>query len=80
MSQLLEKIMSDVKVAMKAKDKDRLLTLRTLHSNVKKVAIDSRKEVTDSDVLQVISKGIKQREEAKEQFLKAVFVAPGKRK
>lgn len=70
-SPILTAIMADIKEAMKSKDTETLLTLRTLHSEIKNVGIDQRKETTDEDVSSVIAKGIKQRLDAIEQFEKA---------
>lgn len=70
-SPILNTIMGDIKEAMKAKDTETLLTLRTLHSEIKNVGIDQRKEITDEDVSSVIAKGIKQRLDSIEQFEKA---------
>ena len=67
-SQILETIMQHIKEAMKAQDKETLTTLRTLHSDIKNVGINKRKEITDEDVVSVIAKGIKLRLDAIEQF------------
>lgn len=67
-SQLFDTIMNDIKQAMKSQDKETLVTLRTLHSEIKNVAINKRKDITDEDVALVVAKGIKQREDAIEQF------------
>ncbi|RPJ55469.1 MAG: GatB/YqeY domain-containing protein [Dehalococcoidia bacterium] len=67
---ILDKILADIKETMKSKDTEKLITLRTLHSEIKNVGINKRKEITDEDVLAVISKGIKQRVESIEQFKK----------
>ena len=63
--------MEHIKEAMKAQDREKLMTLRTLHSEIKNVGINQRKEVTDEDVVSVIAKGIKLRLDAIEQFAKA---------
>ena len=70
-SQILDQLLADIKTAMKAREKDKLLTLRTLHAQIKNVQINERREVTDADVAAIIAKGIKQRQEAIEQFGKA---------
>ena len=69
-SSILEQILSDIKEAMKSKNSEKLLTLRTLHSEIKNVGINKRREITDEDVASVIAKGIKQRLDAIEQFKK----------
>lgn len=63
-SGLLQQILSDIKTAMKAHDSATLEVLRTLHSDIKNVAINAKKDVTDEVVLDVLSKSIKQRNES----------------
>lgn len=70
-SPLLETLMQDIKSTMKAKDSETLTTLRTLHSEIKNVGIDQKRDITDEDVATVVAKGIKQRQDAAEQFTQA---------
>ncbi len=66
---LFQSLMEDVKSAMKAHDQEKLLGLRTLMSDVKKVAIDAgRREPSDEDFLTAAAKSIKQREDSAAQF------------
>jgi len=68
----MNRINEEVKSAMKAKDKDRLLALRSLVSEIQKVAKNALHEYpTDEDVLTALTKGVKQREDSIEQFNKA---------
>jgi uncharacterized protein YqeY len=67
-SEILDRVLADIKTAMKAKDKDRLAALRFLHSEIKNVSINERRDVTDEDAISVVSKMIKQRQESIEQF------------
>jgi uncharacterized protein YqeY len=69
-SALLDRILDDIKVAMKAREKEKLAALRLLNAEIKNVEINERREVTDDDALTVISRLIKQRQEAIEQFAK----------
>ncbi len=69
-SELLNQILSDIKTAMKAHDAATLEVLRTLHSDIKNVAINAKKDVTDDVVLDVLSKSIKQRNESIEMLRK----------
>lgn len=63
------KIQEDVKEAMKARDQEKLLALRTLSSDIKKIAIDAgRRDPSDDDVLAAVARAIKQREDSAEQF------------
>ena len=65
---LLDRILADIKTAMKARDQDAVTALRLLHAEVKNVAIDQRRDPTNDDVLTVIGRLVKQRQEAIEQF------------
>lgn len=69
-SPLLQEILADIKVAMKAHDSVTLEVLRTLHSDIKNVAINAKKDVTDDIVLDVLAKSIKQRNESIEMLRK----------
>jgi uncharacterized protein YqeY len=63
------KLQEDIKEAMKARDQDKLLALRTLSSDIKKIAIDAgRRDPSDEDVLTAVARAIKQREDSAEQF------------
>ena len=68
---LKEKIMQDMKEAMKAKDTAKVSTLRLLISEIKNKEIDKRGELTDDEILAVIQKAVKQRKESIEQYEKA---------
>ena len=66
---LEEKIMQDYVAAMKAQDKVRSSALSFLRAKLKDVIIEKRvKALDDSDVIAVIKKQVKQRQEAIEQF------------
>ncbi|MFA5038360.1 MAG: GatB/YqeY domain-containing protein [Candidatus Omnitrophota bacterium] len=68
---LEEKIMADFKEAMKTKDQIRTQTLSFLRSEIKYAAIDKKKDVLDDpDVLAVIKRLIKQRQDSISQFEK----------
>jgi len=69
-SSILERILSDIKVAMKAGEKEKVLTLRTLNSEIKNREIQERRELTDDEVLAVIQKAVKQRHDSIEEFRK----------
>lgn len=62
------KIQEDMKAAMRAKEMDRLGTIRMLLAAMKQKEVDERVVLTDSDVLKIIEKSIKQRREAASQF------------
>jgi uncharacterized protein YqeY len=66
---LEEKILADYKQAMKNRDRLRSSVLSFLRSSLKNLAIDKRKDIlSDEEVISVIKKQIKQREDSIEQF------------
>lgn len=67
--EIREKIMNDMKSAMRDKDQVKLDTIRGLQSAIKNREIEARPEaITADDVLGVIKKLVKQRKESIEQF------------
>lgn len=68
---LLEQINNDLKDAMRAKDADKLTTLRMLTSAVKNKKIELIKdELTDEEVQQVVQREVKQRQDAVAEYEK----------
>jgi hypothetical protein len=67
---LRAQITEDMKTAMRAKDAPRLSAIRLLLAALKQREIDERIELTDTDVLAIIDKMIKQRRDSIEQFEK----------
>jgi uncharacterized protein len=67
-SALLDKLMADIKEFMRARDTDKLTALRMLHSEIKNLTVNAGKEATDDDVIAAVSRAIKQRSDAVEQF------------
>ena len=67
-SDLKIRLRADLTTARKARDKLRTLVLSTLLSEVRNKEIDQRGDLDDDGVVQVISKGIKQRKDAAEQM------------
>lgn len=67
-SELKNRIQSDVNAARKARDKTRVLVLSTLLSEIRNKEIDGGGELDDEGVVQVISKAIKQRNDAATQM------------
>ena len=65
---LKSRIQADLNEARKQRDKVRTLVLSTVLSELKNREIDSRVELDDDGALQVISKAIKQRQDASEQM------------
>ena len=68
---LKDKILADIKQAMKDKDNFKRDALRFLHSAIKQVEIDSRKDLDDSEIIKIIQKSIKQRNDSIEQYKQA---------
>ncbi|HEY4542007.1 MAG TPA: GatB/YqeY domain-containing protein [Noviherbaspirillum sp.] len=65
---LKEKITDDMKAAMRAKDIGRLATIRLLTAAMKQKEVDERIELSDTHVLAIIEKMIKQRKDSIAQF------------
>ncbi len=68
---LKERLTAEMKVSMRAKDKKRLVVIRSLLAAVKQVEVDSRATVDDAGVLAIIDKAMKQRRDSHQQFLDA---------
>lgn len=64
MSEIKSKLQEDVKVAMKARDKERLTTLRGLSAAIKQIEVDERIEVDDSRIIEVFNKELKKRRDS----------------
>jgi uncharacterized protein len=65
---LRERITEDMKAAMRAKDSERLSALRLLLAAIKQREVDERIELTDTEVVGVIDKMLKQRRDSITQF------------
>ena len=65
---LKEKITEDMKAAMRAKESEKLATIRLLTAAIKQREVDERIELDDDQVLSVIEKMIKQRKDSITQF------------
>jgi uncharacterized protein YqeY len=61
-------IKDDIKVAMKAKDVKKRDALRLLDSAMKQIEVDERKELSNDDVIAIIMKQIKQRNDSVTQY------------
>jgi uncharacterized protein YqeY len=67
---LKEKITEDMKTAMRAKDAARLGAIRLLLSAMKQREVDERIELSDTDIVAIIDKMLKQRRDSIAQFEK----------
>lgn len=65
---LKEQINEDMKSAMRAKDASRLGTIRLLTAAIKQKEVDERVDMTDTLVLAIIEKMLKQRKDSIAQF------------
>ena len=67
---LKDTLTADMKSALKAGEKDRLKVLRLLLADIKRVEVDTRKELDEAALLAVVEKAVKQRRDSIEQFEK----------
>ncbi len=65
---LSERIEKDYVTAFKAKKTDEVAVLRMLKAAVKNKQVDLRRELTDNEILDVLAKQVKQRQESIDQF------------
>src|SRR3954471_13296909 len=65
---LKEKIVSDLTAAMKAKDADRLSTLRMVKANLMNRQIEKGGELTDEEITKALQSLVKQRRDSIEQY------------
>jgi len=67
----LERINEDLKAAMKAKDSERLSTLRMVKTALKNREIDKMSALTDEESIKVLQSLVKQRRDSVEQYQQA---------
>lgn len=63
-----EKILEDMKTAMRSHEKDRLGTIRLIMAALKQREVDERIELTDEQILATLNKMIKQRRDSISQY------------
>lgn len=68
---LSERLNEDMKQAMKSQDKFKLSTIRMVRATIKNLEIDLKRTLDDSEVLDILSREIKQRKDALQEFEKA---------
>ncbi len=68
---LRTQIKDDIKTAMKAKEVAKRDALRLLDSAMKQIEVDERKELSDDDVIKIIQKQMKQRNDSMAQYKEA---------
>ena len=67
---MVEKLKQDMIEAMKAKDKERLPTIRMIKGDLDKEHIDKKREINDDLLIEVVNRGIKQRKDSISEFEK----------
>jgi uncharacterized protein YqeY len=67
-SAIKEQITEDMKTAMRAQDKEKLVTIRLILAAIKQREVDERIVLTDENVLSILDKMLKQRRESITQF------------
>ena len=65
------RIREDMKLAMKAKEKEKLGVIRLILAAIKQKEVDERIELNDTQVLQLLDKMVKQRRDSIDAFNKA---------
>ena len=68
---LKERITEDMKTAMRAKDSERLGTIRLLMASMKQKEVDERIELDDAAIVAIVDKLIKQRKDSVTAFTQA---------
>ncbi|MCX7660825.1 MAG: GatB/YqeY domain-containing protein [Caldimonas manganoxidans] len=68
---LKDRISDDMKAAMRAKDSERLSTIRMLLAAIKQKEVDERITLDDAGVIGIVDKLIKQRKDAAAQYAQA---------
>jgi uncharacterized protein YqeY len=70
-SEILNNIKAAMKDAMRAKEKERLATIRLIQAEFKRVEVDERIELDDDRVIAILDKMVKQRRDSVRQYLDA---------
>ncbi|MFN2288163.1 MAG: GatB/YqeY domain-containing protein [Chromatocurvus sp.] len=68
---LADTIKAAMKDAMRARDKDRLGTIRLIQSEFKRIEVDERIDVDDARALAILDKMVKQRRDSQAQYEEA---------
>ena len=68
---LRDTIKAAMKVAMKARDKERLGTIRLILADFKRIEVDERIEIDDARAITVMDKMLKQRRDSAQQYTDA---------
>ena len=68
---LSDRLNEDMKQAMKSQDKFKLSVIRMVRSTIKNSEIDLKRALDDNEVLDVLTREIKQRKDSLQEFTKA---------
>ncbi|MHA7816728.1 MAG: GatB/YqeY domain-containing protein [Pseudohaliea sp.] len=68
---ILEQVKGAMKAAMKARDKERLATIRLIQAEFKRVEVDERIAIDDARALAILDKMVKQRRDSQVQYEEA---------
>ena len=68
MSELKQQISAATTTAMKARDKARVAALRLINAEIKRVEVDERRELDDGDIIAILNRMQKQRQDSLAQF------------
>jgi uncharacterized protein YqeY len=67
-SDLVTTVKAEMKAAMKARDKERLATIRLIQAEFKRVEVDERIDIDDTRALSILDKMVKQRRDSSTQY------------
>jgi uncharacterized protein YqeY len=67
-SDLVTTVKAEMKAAMKARDKERLATIRLIQAEFKRVEVDERIDIDDARALSILDKMVKQRRDSSTQY------------
>ncbi|OEF96229.1 GatB/YqeY domain-containing protein [Desulfuribacillus alkaliarsenatis] len=68
---LRNRLSDDMKLAMKSKDKFRLSVIRMVRSSIQNTEIDKKAELNDDEILEVLTREVKQRKDSLQEFKNA---------
>jgi len=68
---LSERLNDDMKQAMRSQEKFKLSTIRMIRASIKNQEIDLKRPLDDNEVLDILSREIKQRKDSLQEFKKA---------
>lgn len=64
------RVLEDIKLAMKAQDKERLNVVRMLKADIQMAELNKKSELTDDEIISIVSKQIKMRKDSIKEFEK----------